>query len=121
MDWSFRSFVHQVMPVALKDGIAVQTMKPMGDGILLQSKTVTPTECLQYALSQPTSVVIHGMEKPEYLDHALEVVKNFKPLSNAQIEALTAKAKPAAMTGKYEKFKTGNQFDSTAKHPEWLG
>jgi len=28
MDWSFRSFIHQVMPVALRDGIALQTMKP---------------------------------------------------------------------------------------------
>jgi predicted aldo/keto reductase-like oxidoreductase len=32
MDWSFRSFIRQVMPVALRDGIAVQTMKPMGSG-----------------------------------------------------------------------------------------
>jgi predicted aldo/keto reductase-like oxidoreductase len=121
MDWSFRSFVHGVMPVALKDGVAVQTMKPMANGDLLKSNTVTATECLQYALSQPTSVVIHGMEKPEYLEHALGVVKNFKPLTEAQISALAARAKQTAMTGKYELFKTSNQFDSTAKHPEWLG
>jgi aryl-alcohol dehydrogenase-like predicted oxidoreductase len=121
MDWSFRSFVHEVMPVALREGIAVQTMKPMGNGILLRSNTVTPTECLQYALSQPTSVVIHGMEKPEYLEHSLGVVKNFKPLSDAQISALAAKSKQAAMTGKYEEFKTTDHFDSTAKHPQWLG
>ena len=70
MDWSFRSFVHQVMPVALKEGIAVQTMKPMGGKFILESKTVSPTECLQYALSQPASVVIHGMDKPEYLETA---------------------------------------------------
>ena len=69
MDWSFRSFVHQVMPVALKEGIAVQTMKPMGGKFILDSKTVSPEECLQYALSQPTSVVIHGMDKMEYLEH----------------------------------------------------
>jgi predicted aldo/keto reductase-like oxidoreductase len=121
MDWSFRSFVHEVMPVALKDGVAVQTMKPMANGDLLRSNTVTPTECLQYALSQPTSVVIHGMEKPEYLEHALGVVKNFQPLSDAQISALAAKAKQAAMTGRFERFKTSNEFDSTAKHPQWLG
>src|SRR3984885_974365 len=28
MDWSFRSFVHELLPVAIKEGIAVQTMKP---------------------------------------------------------------------------------------------
>jgi aryl-alcohol dehydrogenase-like predicted oxidoreductase len=51
MDYSFRSFIHDVMPVALRDGLAVQTMKPMGDKFILQSNTVTPAECLQYALS----------------------------------------------------------------------
>lgn len=121
MDWSFRSFVHQVMPVALQEGIAVQTMKPMGGKFILESKTVTPAECLQYALSQPTSVVIHGMDKMEYLEQSLDVVKNFKPLTQQQIEALAAKAKPAAMTGKFELFKTTNHFDSTAKNPSWLG
>jgi predicted aldo/keto reductase-like oxidoreductase len=121
MDWSFRSFLHQVMPVALKQGIAVQTMKPMGGKFILDSKTVTPTECLQYALSQPTSVVIHGMEKMEYLEHALGVVKNFKPLTDQQISQLGEKAKQAASTGKYELFKTTQHFDSTAKNPKWLG
>jgi aryl-alcohol dehydrogenase-like predicted oxidoreductase len=121
MDWSFRSFIHQVMPVALQEGIAVQTMKPMGSKFILDSKTVTPTECLQYALSQPTSVVIHGMDKMEYLEHSLAVVKNFKPLTHDQIAALAGKAKEAAMTGKYELFKTTNHFDSTAQNPSWLG
>jgi aryl-alcohol dehydrogenase-like predicted oxidoreductase len=121
MDWSFRSFVHEVMPVALREGVAVQTMKPMGGKIILDSKTVTPSECLRYALSQPTSVVIHGMDKMEYLEHSLEVVKNFKPMSTEQISALTAKAKPAAMTGKYELFKTSARFDATARNPSWIG
>ncbi len=121
MDWSFRSFVHQVMPVALNEGVAVQTMKPMGGKFILESKTVSPAECLQYALSQPTSVVIHGMDKMEYLEQSLDTVKNFKPLTHVQISALADKAKQAAMTGKYELFKTTAHFDSTAKNPSWLG
>ena len=121
MDWSFRSFVHQVMPVALRDGIAVQTMKPMGGKFILESKAVTPDECLQYALSQPTSVVIHGMDKMEYLEQTLAVVRNFRPLTHAQIAALAAKAKQAAESGKFELFKTTQHFDSTAKNPGWLG
>jgi predicted aldo/keto reductase-like oxidoreductase len=121
MDWSFRSFVHEVMPVALREGIAVQTMKPMGGKFILESKTVTPEECLQYALSQPTSVVIHGMDKMEYLEQTLGVVKNFKPLTHEQIAALAGKAKQAALTGKFELFKTTEHFDSTAKNPQWLG
>lgn len=121
MDWSFRSFVHEVLPVAIQDGVAVQTMKPMGDKFVLESGVVTPTECLQYALSQPVSVVIHGMDKVEYLEHALSVVRNFKPLTGQQIAALGQKAKQAASAGQYELYKTTDHFDSTAKNPAWLG
>jgi len=121
MDFTFRSFLHHVMPVALKEGIAVQTMKPMGGKVLLTSNAVTATECLQYALSQPASVVIHGMETMDHLEHALGVVKNFKPMSAAQITDLTNRAKQMAATGNFELYKTTTHFDSTAKNPSWLG
>ena len=32
-----------------------------------------------------------------------------------------AKTQQAAMTGKYEPFKTTNIFDGTAQNPKWLG
>ena len=38
-----------------------------------KSKTVTPIECLHYALNLPTSVVITGCDSMERLDQALEV------------------------------------------------
>jgi len=38
-----------------------------------------------------------------------------------QIAPLAGKAKQAAMTDKYEFFKTTSHFDSTAKNPDWLG
>jgi aryl-alcohol dehydrogenase-like predicted oxidoreductase len=100
---------------------AVQTMKPMGGGFLLQDKAITAAECLQYALSQPTSVVIHGIGKMEYLEEALKVVKNFQPMTTARIEALAERTKQAASSGKYEPYKTTAHFDSTAQHPNWLG
>jgi len=121
MDWSFRSFVHEVMPVAIREGLAIQTMKPMGGKFILESKTVSPAECLQHALTMPTSVVIHGMETMEFLEQSLNVVKTFTPLTAEQVDALTGRAKQAAMTGKYELFKTTSHFDSTAHNPKWLG
>jgi hypothetical protein len=38
-----------------------------------------------------------------------------------QMPQLLAKTKVVAMAGKYELFKTSSHFDSTAKHPDWLG
>ena len=121
MDAHFRSFARVVVPVLVKEGIGILGMKALGDGYILESKTATPVECLRYALTLPTSVVITGIEKTERLDQALAVVKGFKPLTAAEVDAILAKTKAAALTGDYEKFKTGVQFDGTAKHPEWLG
>jgi aryl-alcohol dehydrogenase-like predicted oxidoreductase len=121
MDGHFRSFEHQTLPRLVKEGIGVLGMKPMGDGLVLKSKTVTPIECLHYALNLPTSVVITGFESIELLNQALHAVDTFKPLSAAEVQAILAKTKEAAMTGQFELFKTTNLFDGTALHPSWMG
>ncbi len=110
IDWGFRSFVHRVMPVALQEGIAVQTMKPMGDSYLLESKVVMPQEFMQYALSQPASVVIHGMEKMAYLEETLELVKCFKPLTHEQVGALAEKANSGGDDGAVREIQDGIAF-----------
>ena len=61
------------------------------------------------------------MDKMEYLNQSLEVVRNFTPMTNQQLTSLTDRAKQAAMTGKFELFKTTANFDSTAQNPSWLG
>src|SRR5216684_5663484 len=121
MDAHFRSFGHEVVPRLVKERIAVLGMKPMGDGNILKSGTVTPIECLHYALSLPTSVVINGCESMERLDQAFESARTFKPMSEAEMAKLLDKTTQAAMTGKFEPFKTTSQFDGTAHHPEWMG
>jgi aryl-alcohol dehydrogenase-like predicted oxidoreductase len=121
MDAHFRSFTHQVVPRLVKEGIAVLGMKSMGDGNVLKSGAVTPIECLHYALSLPTSVVINGCESMERLDQAFEAARTFKPMSEAEMATLLDKTRQAAMTGKFEPFKTTSHFDGTAQHPEWMG
>ena len=121
MDAHFRSFEKQVVPRLVKNGTAVLGMKSMGDGLLLKSGTVTPVECLTYALSLPTSVVITGCESIERLDQAVEVARTFKPLTPAQVAAILAKTRQAAMTGQFELFKTSPRFDGTARNPQWMG
>jgi predicted aldo/keto reductase-like oxidoreductase len=121
MDAHFRSFAQLVVPRLVKEGMGVLGMKPMASGDILKSKTATPVECLTYALSLPTSVVITGIDRMEILQQALNVVKTFKPLDREQVAALLQRTATAAADGRFEKFKTSAQFDSTATHPEWLG
>ncbi len=121
MDAHFRSFAKHVLPVLVKEQIGVLGMKPLASGAILQSKTVTPIECLHYALNLPTSVVITGIDSLEILKQALQAVRTFKPMSDQAVAALLSRTTAAAASGQYERFKTDKVFDATASHPEWLG
>jgi hypothetical protein len=121
MDAHFRSFANNVVPKLVEQGIAVLGMKPMGSGLLLQSKTVTPMECLHYALNLPTSVVITGCDSMQILDQAFEVARTFKPMTESEVIAILDKTREAAANGKFELFKTTTRFDGTIKNPQWMG
>jgi predicted aldo/keto reductase-like oxidoreductase len=121
MDAQFRSFEKNVLPKLVDQGIAVLGMKPMGSGIILESNTVTPIECLHYALNLPTSVVITGCDSMKILDQAFEAARSFKPMSAGQLRAILGKTRLAAMNGKYERFKISTQFDGTIQNPQWMG
>jgi len=121
MDAHFRSFAHEVVPVLNREGIAPLGMKGFGDPFILDSKTVKPLECLHYCLNLPIAVQITGIDSQEILDQAFEAARTFKPMSEAEVAGLLARTKDAAMTGKFELFKTTSHFDGTAHNPAWLG
>lgn len=121
MDAHYRSFAKLVVPELVKQNIGILGMKSLANGILLRSNTVTPIECLHYALNLPTSVVITGIDSMEILDQAFEAVQTFQPMSEQQERLLLAKTKEAASRGEYEPFKTSSIFDATAQNPDWLG
>jgi uncharacterized protein len=121
MDAHFASFVGKVMPVLVEKKIGIQTMKPMGGGIILQSKTVSAPECLRFAMSQPTDVVITGCDSLEILEQALNTARNFKPMNRDEIASLLGRTSAAAAEGKFELYKTSTNFDGTTHNPQWLG
>ena len=121
MDAHYDSFEKMTLPILVKHGIGVLGMKPMGDKIILQSKTATPVECLQYAMNLPTSVVITGCDSMPILQQALDTARNFKPLGKEEVATLLEKTAPAATKGEYEQYKTTHNFDGTYHNPQWLG
>jgi aryl-alcohol dehydrogenase-like predicted oxidoreductase len=121
LDAHYRSFEAGVLPYLVEHGIAVLAMKTMTAGVLLDTGTVTPIECLHYALDLPTSVVITGIDSLELLEQALEAARTFRPLSDAQRSALLARTALAAARGAFEPFKTTSLYDGTARNPDWLG
>jgi len=123
MDAHFRSFAQLVLPKLVDEQIGVLGMKTFGeaDGVILKNKSIEPLECLHYSLNLPTSVVITGIDNQKVLDQAFEAAKTFHPIDEPGVAALVAKTRSAAMAGEYELFKTTSHFDTTAKHPDWLG
>ena len=121
MDAHFRSFTKEVMPVAVRQGIAVLAMKTFGDHFILDSKTVQPVEALHYSLTQPVSVVITGIDSMQVMEQALTAVKTFRPMTQEQITELLSRTRDAAADGRFELFKTTAHFDGTAANPKWLG
>jgi hypothetical protein len=89
--------------------------------VILKSRVVEPMDCLHYSLNLPLSVLITGIDNKEVLDQAFAAVKSFRPMNETEVSQLISKSKDAAAGGKYELFKTTSHFDTTARHPDWLG
>src|SRR5579859_7402837 len=121
MDAHFESFEKKVLPVLLQRDIGVLGMKPMGDHVILESKTATAVECLHYAMNLPTSVVITGCDSLPILQQALQAARSFQRMDYAAVLAILAKTAKAGESGKFELYKTSHHFDGTFANPQWLG
>jgi aryl-alcohol dehydrogenase-like predicted oxidoreductase len=120
MDAHYKSFEKEVLPVLEQQGIGVLGMKSMGSGDILESGVVQAEECLRYALSLPTSVVITGIDSRQVLEQDLKLARSFVPLSAQERQSLLARCAAAAKDGKHELFKTAQKYDGTTKNPHWL-
>jgi aryl-alcohol dehydrogenase-like predicted oxidoreductase len=120
LDAHYRSFERQVLPRLVEKGIGVIGMKPLAAGDALKSG-VSAVDCLRYAMSLPVSTTVTGCDSLKILMQAIDLAKTFRPMSDDEKRALLARTRGAAAGGGLERFKTSGTFDSTAKHPEWLG
>ncbi|MDI1446902.1 aldo/keto reductase [Polyangium sp. 6x1] len=120
MDPHYKSFEKEVLPVLAAHDIGVLGMKPLASGILLESGAVSAPECLRYAMSLPTSVVITGCDTVGVLEQALHAAYTFEPMRREEKEALLARTAPAGRSGQYEPFKNTKQFDGTERNPKWM-
>lgn len=111
MDAAYRSFEKQVLPEAVRRGIAVVATKPIAGGALAGAKVVRPDEALRYCFSLPVSTVICGMENAAVLRKNLKLAAGFQPFHAGEMDALRQRAKTAAGDGRFERYKTTQDFD----------
>ncbi len=63
----------------------------------------------------------YGHRQHGHPSTGIRSIESFHPLSKDEVDALLAKTREAAATGRFEPFKTSSIFDSTAENPQWLG
>jgi predicted aldo/keto reductase-like oxidoreductase len=120
VDSGYKGFEQKVLPVLVERQIGVLGMKPLAAGAAVREGVATAEECLRYALSLPTSVVITGCDSQPIVEQAIRVWQNFTPMTPAEMDALRARATPRNQEGALEGYKTTGRFDGTNNNPHWL-
>ena len=111
MDAHFRSFQQEIVPACLEKGAGVIGMKSLGGGVIPSQAGISAETCIHYALSQPISSLVVGMLSMEDLKNDIDIARRFKPMSEADQQALLASVKDVAGDGRYELYKTTQRMD----------
>jgi len=117
-DYFYRSFLHQVVPQCHKLGIGAIGMKSLGGGSnghgrFVVEKVCSAAEARRFALSQPISSLVVGVDSMEVLHQDLAVARNFQPMTQEEMQALLQRVKTVAGDGRHERFKSTQFYDST--------
>jgi aryl-alcohol dehydrogenase-like predicted oxidoreductase len=90
-DHAYLSFEKTALPVAKEFGVGVQAIKVFGKAFLLRS--LSPTECLKYVLSQPgVHVAICGAGTQGQMEDNIRTVQNFKKMTPEEIADVQKRA-----------------------------
>ncbi|MEQ9286275.1 MAG: aldo/keto reductase [Cyclobacteriaceae bacterium] len=87
------SFERTVLPLCIEKNIAVLGMKTNGMGLIGKSGVATPAECIRYALSQPISTVVSGIDSMKILRENLAAAKSFTPMSESEKAEILLRSK----------------------------
>lgn len=90
-DHAYLSFEQIALPVAVERGVATQAIKVFGKANLLRS--LNPTDCLRYALSQPgVQVAICGAGTVGQMEDNIRAVQNFRKMTADECAAVRKRA-----------------------------
>jgi aryl-alcohol dehydrogenase-like predicted oxidoreductase len=98
------AFEQSALPIALQKNLGILSMKVMGQGMLVGTGAgrASPTELLQFNLSQPVASVIIGCEQMALLEQNIQAALNFTPISESGKQKLQEKVAPSRAA--WEKF-----------------
>ncbi|MBN1844999.1 MAG: aldo/keto reductase [Sedimentisphaerales bacterium] len=111
LDAHFQSFERNVLPILLQRRIGILAMKTQASGFVLRAQVASVKEALDYVWSLPVSTIISGMASPEHLRQNVQFAREHAPLTEQAKQDLLARSQEAALTGRFEPFKTTRNFD----------
>ena len=113
VDYHFRSFTREVLPLAVERDMGIIGMKSLGgDAQIIKGVGLTAEECRAYALSLPISTLVCGIESEENIRQDAEIARGFVQASEDQLDDLRERVREHATDGRYEWFKTTQYYDS---------
>jgi aryl-alcohol dehydrogenase-like predicted oxidoreductase len=105
VDPHHRSFRVIVLDEAVRRNVGVIAMKTLAFGNILSKGVAQAAEALPWVWSQPVSTICSGCDSIERLDYNVYLCKIFRPLTEAEQQALLERTKPFAGT-EVEAYKT---------------
>jgi len=105
LDYHYRSFTKQIMPILVKRQIGVIGMKSLAGGGILRTGSLRSEECIRYSLSQPIATLVSGMDSMEVLRKNLRIASNFSPMNEQEEISLLDRSEPYARNAEYEWYK----------------
>jgi predicted aldo/keto reductase-like oxidoreductase len=106
LDAHYRSFQKEVVPVCNKQKIAVIGMKALAGGAIPKKLDISAELCRRFALTQPITSLVCGIQSRENLRQDIAMARAFKPVSQQEIKQLLAQTEKAGSDGKMELWKT---------------
>jgi len=90
-DYAYLSFEKTALPVAIERGVGTQAIKVFGKAFLLRS--LSPTECLRYVLSQPgVHVAICGAGTQGQMEDNIRAVQNLRKMTAEEMADVRKRA-----------------------------
>ena len=122
MDAHYNSFQNKVLTLANERNTGTIGMKTLAsqNGRIPRELNISPELCIRYSLSLPVSSVCLGIQTREELVTDLNIARNFKPLTEDEVNQLLDKSKVPAMVGEIERYKDPASYFGCGYHARVL-
>jgi uncharacterized protein len=106
LDAHYRPFQELVLPQLNRRKIGAIGMKALAGGVIPKQLNIPAELCRRFALTLPICTLVCGIQSRENLLQDLAMARDFRPVSQQEIDDLLAQTAEPGKDGKLERYKT---------------